>query len=251
MTGQKLLEGRNVIVYGAGGLVGAAMSRAFAAEGARVHLAGRHRESLDPVVDDIRAAGGTAEAAEVDALDEAQVDAHADAVAAAAGSIDVSMNVISVGDVQGTPLAEMTLTDFEQPVHTAVRTTFLTARAAARHMMRQRSGVLLFFGGIGDPVRDYSIGGFQVALAATEMLQRQLSSELGRHGIRCVTIQTGGMVDGVQDQPEILEMVTGDTMLGRGATTADAANAAVFAASDRASMITASTINISGGSILP
>jgi 3-oxoacyl-[acyl-carrier protein] reductase len=246
-----LLDGRVVIVYGAGGLVGSAMARAFAAEGARVHLAGRHLASLQPVAEEIRAAGGSAETAEVDALDEAQVDAHADAVAAAAGSIDVSLNVVSVGDVQGTPLVDMSLGDFEQPVHTAVRTTFLTTRAAARHMVRRGSGVLLFFGGIGDPVRGYSIGGFQVALAAVEMLQRQLSAELGPRGIRCVTIQTGGMVDGVLDQPEILEMVTGDTMLGRGATTTDAANAAVFAASDRASMITGSTINISGGSILP
>src|SRR2546421_400909 len=64
--------------------------------------------------------------------------------------IDISFNLISHGDVQGTPLAEMALEDFERPIVTAVRTMFLTWRAAARHMIRQGSGVILAFGGYGD-----------------------------------------------------------------------------------------------------
>jgi 3-oxoacyl-[acyl-carrier protein] reductase len=71
----------------------------------------------------------------VDALDEQAVDAHADAEA---GSLDISFNLISQGDVQGTPMAEMELGDFIRPVFTAMTTTFLTSRAAARHMIRQR-----------------------------------------------------------------------------------------------------------------
>ena len=66
-----------------------------------------------------------------------------------AGSIDISFNLISYADVQGTPLAEMDLEDFERPVMTAVRTQFLTSRAAARHMIREGSGVILTFGGAG------------------------------------------------------------------------------------------------------
>ena len=69
-----------------------------------------------------------AETAQVDALDEQAVDRHADAVAASAGGIDISFNLISVGDVQGTPLAEMPLQGFKRPVMTAVRTQFLTSR---------------------------------------------------------------------------------------------------------------------------
>jgi len=99
-------------------------------------------------------------------------------VAASSGGIDVSFNLISLGDVQGTPLAQMPLEDFEWPIMTAVRSQFLTSRAAARHMMRQGSGVILFFGGEGDPLPDYYIGGFQVALSAIEFLRRQLASEL-------------------------------------------------------------------------
>jgi len=178
-----LLEAKNAVIYGGGGNIGASVARGFAREGATVHLAGRTPATLERVAEDIHAAGGTAMTAQVDALDGAAVDAFADAVAADAGSLDISINLISVGDVQGTPLAEMTLDDFEQPIRNALRSTFLTSRAAARHMIQQRSGVILMFGGEGDPVRNYSIGGFQIALTAVEALRRQLASELGRHGV--------------------------------------------------------------------
>ena len=89
---------------------------------------------LEEVAEAIRAAGGTAQAAEVDALDEGAVDQHADAVAAEAGGIDISFNLITHPLTHGTPMAEMAVEDFMAPVETAARTTFLTARAAARHM---------------------------------------------------------------------------------------------------------------------
>ena len=136
-----LLENKNAVIYGGGGSVGGAVAFAFAREGANIYLAGRTLESLEEVAKQIRSAGGAAETAQVDALDEQAVVEHADAVAASAGGIDVSFNLISVGDVQGTPLAEMPLEDFERPVMTAVRTQFLTSRAAARHLIPQGSRI--------------------------------------------------------------------------------------------------------------
>lgn len=135
-----LLEGKNAVIYGGGGSIGGAVARAFAREGAHVQLAGRTLESLQRVAQEIRSAGGVAGTAQVDALDERAVDEHADAVAAEAGGIDVSFNVISHSSAHGRPLAEMALEDFTREVMAAVTTTFLTARAAARHMIRQRSG---------------------------------------------------------------------------------------------------------------
>jgi 3-oxoacyl-[acyl-carrier protein] reductase len=154
-----LLESKNAVVYGGGGSIGGAVARAFAREGARVHLAGRTLESLEKVAEEIRSAGGVAETAQVDALDETAVDEHADALAAGDGSIDISLNVISHGDVQETPLAEMSLEDFARPVVTVVRTMFLTSRAAARHMIQQGSGVILVFGGYGDHSAPWSPSG--------------------------------------------------------------------------------------------
>jgi 3-oxoacyl-[acyl-carrier protein] reductase len=248
-----LLENKNAVIYG-GGSVGSAVARAFAREGARVFLAGRTLESLEEVAQQIRSDGGVADTAQLDALDEQAVDQHADAVAEKAGSIDISFNLISVGDVQGTPLAEMPLEDFERPIMTAVRTQFLTSRAAARHMISQGSGVILFFGGYGDPVPDYYIGGFQVALNAVESLRRQLASELGGHGIRAVTLQTGGVPETIpqsfEGREEITKMIVGQTMVGRAATLEDVGNVAAFAASDHARTMTATALNISCGAIV-
>jgi 3-oxoacyl-[acyl-carrier protein] reductase len=252
-----LLEGRSAVIYGGGGSIGGAVARAFAREGANVFLAGRTRAKLDRVADEIRSAGGTAATAEVDALDGRAVDEHADAVAKEAGGIDISFNLITHPFTHGTPLAEMSVEDFMAPVDTAARTTFLTARAAARHMIPRRSGVILAFGGPGDrsaPVRDYYLGGTQVAFDAIETIRRQLSVELGPHGIRVVTLESGGVPDTIPEDADgreaIVELVEGQTLLGRAATLEDVGNAAVFAASDWARSMTAATVNVSCGTLI-
>jgi 3-oxoacyl-[acyl-carrier protein] reductase len=216
-----------------------------------VHLAGRTKATLDAVADEIRAAGGQADTAEVDALDEAAVDAHAHAIG---GGIDISFNVIGLNDVQGTPLAEMALADFMAPIETALRSQFLTTRAAARHMIPRGSGVILMFGGEGDPIRDYSIGGLQIGFHAVEALRRQLATELGRHGIRTVTLRSGGVPETIPERLEardrIAEMLEGATLLGRTATLEDVGNVAAFVASDQGRTMTAATVNVSCGALL-
>ena len=128
-----LLKGKNAVVYGGGGSIGGAVARAFGREGAEVFLAGRTEATLEAVAEDIRADGGTAHTAIVDALDAAQVDAHAETV----GRIDISFNAIGHNDVQGTPMAEMDVEDYLSPIVTGVRTNFLTWKAAARARQRR------------------------------------------------------------------------------------------------------------------
>ncbi|VVJ19407.1 Short-chain dehydrogenase/reductase SDR? [Amycolatopsis camponoti] len=248
-----LLAGKNAVVYGGGGRIGAAVATAFAAEGARVFLAGRTRARLEEVASHIRAEGGSAEVAEVDALDERAVDDHASAVAAE-GGLDISFNLVSHGDVQGTPLIDMAVADYERPVLTAVRTQFLTARAAARHMVKQGSGAILFFGGAGEPVREFAVGGLQVAFHALEAMRRQLAAELGPQGVRTVTLRTGGIPETLpaefRGREELERNIAGKTMLGQAATLADVGAVAAFVASDRARTMTASTVNISCGALV-
>jgi 3-oxoacyl-[acyl-carrier protein] reductase len=250
-----LLEGKTAVIYGAGGAIGSAVARGFAREGASLHLAGRTPESLDRVAKEIRSGGRSVETAGLDALDEAAVNEHADAVAASAGAIDISFNLISLEDVHGTPLAEMSLEDFERPIRNAMRTQFLTTRAAARHMIRRGSGVIMFFGGDGgrDPIRDYNIGGFEVALNAVEALRRQLAQELGRHGIRAVTLHSGGipetLPEGFEGRDAIVAGIVDKTMLGRAATFEDVGNVAAFAASHHARTMTATAFNITCGAV--
>jgi 3-oxoacyl-[acyl-carrier protein] reductase len=247
-----LLEGKNAVVYG-GGAIGGAVARAFAREGARVFLAGRTPEKLERVAADIRGAGGAVDVARVDALDERMVDEHADAVVATAGSLDISFNLIAHGDVQGTPMVEMDVEDYLRPVVTAVRTLFFTSRAAARHMIRGGGGVILVFGGEGDPPRGYHLGGLQTAFHALEAMRRQLATELGACGVRVVTLRTGGIPDsipeGFEGRDRIVAGIEGATLLGRAATFEDVGNVAAFVASDRARSMTAATANVSCGAL--
>jgi 3-oxoacyl-[acyl-carrier protein] reductase len=247
-----MLRGKTALVYGAGGPVGAAVAKTFAAEGATTYLAGRTQATLDKVARDIGEAGGTAHTAVVDALDEAQVDEFVDGVARKAKRIDITFNLISYGDVQQ-PLMEIAAEDFAQPIISAVRTHFLTTRAAARHMIRQRSGVVLMFGGSG-PQTMPGLGGFKVALDAMEGLRRQWAVELGKNGIRVVTLVTGGIIETipwqVEGREEIVRDIADAAHLNRTATLEDVGNVAAWIASDKAGAITDATVNISGGAIV-
>ncbi|MEA2641325.1 MAG: hypothetical protein QOF51_2719 [Chloroflexota bacterium] len=246
-----LLEHKVAVIYGAGGAIGGAVARAFAREGASVFLAGRTRAKLDTIAGEIRAHGGVAATAVVDALDEQQVDEYVDAIVGQAGSIDISFNLISFADVQA-PLMELAVDDFTRPITTAMRTQFLTTRAAARHMIPRGSGVILAFGGSG-PHTLPGLGGVKVTFDAIEGLRRQWACELGEHGIRVVTLKTGGVPETIPDTvPERDAIVAGirqSALLSWTATLADVGNVAAFVASDQARTMTAADVNISCGAI--
>jgi 3-oxoacyl-[acyl-carrier protein] reductase len=250
--GDGLLHGKVAVVYGAGGAIGGAVARAFAAEGAFVYLAGRTESRLQKVAQQILEDGGLAETAVVDALNEQQVEEFVARAAKKSRRIDISFNVISFGDIQQ-PLMEIDVEDFTQPVTVATRTHFLTTRAVAAHMIKQRSGVVLMFGGSG-PQTLPGLGGFKVALDALEGLRRQWAIELGTYGIRVVTIVTGGIVETIpwqaEGREEIIAEIAKAAHLKRTATLADVGNVACFVASDKAGTITDATVNISAGAIV-
>jgi 3-oxoacyl-[acyl-carrier protein] reductase len=247
-----LLENKVAVIYGAGGPIGGAVARAFAREGARVFLAGRTQAKLDQVAAEIRLNGGVADTAAVNALDERMVDEYIDGVIDQAGHLDISFNFIGYGDVQE-PLIEISVEDFLQPIMNAMRSHFLTARAAARHMVKRGSGVILHFGG-GGPQTLPRLGGFKIALDAIEGLRRQWAVELGPHGIRVVTLKTGGIPESIPDsfagKDEIAAGIQQATLLNRAATLADVGNVAAFVASDQARTLTATEVNISCGAIV-
>jgi NAD(P)-dependent dehydrogenase (short-subunit alcohol dehydrogenase family) len=247
------LENKVAVIYGGGGHIGGAVARAFAAEGATVHLASRTQETLDIVAKEIGA-----QTAVVDAFDEAAVDAFVDSVVAQSGRIDISFNAVTIENRQGTRLIELSVAEVEGPAHQAITTQFITARAAARHMVPQGSGVILVFGGrYGiNPLRDYMtgghlhpMGGYPAALAAVNVLTNQLAMELGPHGIRVVGIETSGVPETMPDAVrEFMEPGLANlTMLKTPETLADVASAAVFLCSDRARHITGTKVNITGG----
>ena len=257
-----LLEHKNAVIYGAGGAVGAGIARTFAREGARVFLTGRTRPTLDAVEKDITAAGGRADVAVVDALDERAVDAHAQAVIDEAGSLDISINLITRGDVQGTPLIEMATDDFVRPVTTGLTANFITARAAARHMVRRGSGVILALDS-GSAHGSPMMGGTGAADAAMDTLVRNLAMEVGPSGVRVVGLWAAGIPDTLTPDKlaavnrnltlddaalrGLLDQLAAMRMLRRSPTLAEVADAAAFLASDRAAAITGTFVNVTGG----
>jgi NAD(P)-dependent dehydrogenase (short-subunit alcohol dehydrogenase family) len=260
-----LLEGRNAVVHGGAGSVGRAVAAAFAREGARVFLAGRTLATLEEVAAELAGDGAAVETAAVDALDERAVDAHADDIAARAGGIDVCFNAVGRDDRHGLPLLEMSLEDFTRPVETAMRSHFLTTRAAARHMTRRGSGVIMAITASTGRLAIPEVGGTGVTFDAIEGQCRQWACELGGHGVRVVWLQTTGLPEAIADsdvlQPgygtgsaamtrdELIAWNRGKAMLGRLTTLAEVGRAAAFLASDHASAMTATAANLTCGQV--
>ncbi|HJP80495.1 MAG TPA: SDR family oxidoreductase [Pseudonocardiaceae bacterium] len=261
-----LLENKNVIVYGASGAVGSAIARGFACEGARVFLTGRNPGAVNTVAKEISAEGGAVETAVVDAQDEKSVTEHLDAVVAEAGAIDVSFNAIGISPrgLQGIPLADLPVEDFLRPVTTYAKAHFVTAKSAARHMIPQGSGVIMMHTPEPARVSLPLVGGMSVGWAAMEALNRALSAEWAQHGVRSICLRTTGltgtpiidMVFGLHadalgiPKDQFTAAVSAMTHRKRLTTLDELTAVAVFLASDRASAMTGTVANLTGGIVV-
>jgi NAD(P)-dependent dehydrogenase (short-subunit alcohol dehydrogenase family) len=258
-----LLMDNVAVIYGAGGGIGGAVARAFASEGANVFLTGRSLAPVELVAKEIAAAGGSAEAAEVDAVDERALDEHLRSVVDRAGRLDISFNAVGIPNARilGVPLAHLDAARFAEPITTLVTSYFLTARLAARHMVRQRSGVIMTVTATHSREGIPLVGGYGPAQAAKEALTRDLSVELAPEGVRVVGLRPYAMpaTSTIRDAFEPRAQASGMTweqwqeMLAskvhprRLMTLEEMANVAVFVASDRASGMTGTTVNLTMG----
>ena len=193
-----MLYGKHAVVFGAGGSLGAAVAREFAAEGADLYLSGRTRSTVDAVFKQITADGGRAQAEVIDALDDAAVNAYLDKVVRQAGTIDIVYNATGplASEYSNGGLAlDLTVDQFMLPTTTIVRSNFITARGGARHMVNQRSGVILFV--TGSPARGHVRGATAIgaAFGALENLTENLAIEVGPLGVRVICLRTLANLD--------------------------------------------------------
>jgi NAD(P)-dependent dehydrogenase (short-subunit alcohol dehydrogenase family) len=260
-----MLKDKVAVIYGAGGAIGGAVARAFAPEGAKLFLTGRHLAPVEAVAKDVVAAGGSAEATEVDALDEQAVDKHLQSVIERAGRVDISFNAVGIPDTRilGVPLVELDLEQFSLPITAYTRSYFLTARLAARRMVANRSGVIMTVTAIPSRTGFPLQGGYGPAQAAKEALTRALSAELAPQGIRVVGLrpngipETGTLREAFEIRAKALgttweqwqESLASRTHARRLSTLVEMANVAVFMASDQASGMTGTTVNLTMGSL--
>jgi NAD(P)-dependent dehydrogenase (short-subunit alcohol dehydrogenase family) len=260
-----LLKDKVAVGYGAGGAIGGEIARALASEGATLFLTGHHLAPVDAVAKDIVAAGGSAEAAQVDALDEQAIDTHLGSVVDQAGRVDISFNAVGIPDTQilGVPLVELDLEQFSLPITAYTRSYFLTARLAARRMVAQGSGVIMTVTSIPSRTGTPLQGGYPPAMAAKDALTRDLSAELAPQGIRVVGLrphgipETATLREAFEPRAKALgmtweqwqEQLAARTHPRRLSTLTELANVAVFMASDKASGMTGTTVNLTMGSL--
>jgi NAD(P)-dependent dehydrogenase (short-subunit alcohol dehydrogenase family) len=260
-----LLQDKVAVIYGAGGAIGGAVARAFAAEGARLFLTGRQLAPVQDLAKEIVAAGGAAQAAQVDALDEQAIDQHLQSMIDQAARVDISFNAVGIPDpTYGlVPLVELDVEQFSRPIATYTRSYFLTARLAARRMVPNRSGVIMTVTAIPSRTGIPLAGGAGPANAAVEALTRGLSAELAPAGVRVVGLrpqaipETGRIKESFELRAkasgvtweQVYEVGAGRTHTRRLSTLAETANVAVFMASDQASGMTGTVVNLSMGSL--
>lgn len=251
------------MIHGAAGAIGKTVAKTFAREGAQLFLSGQTLDRVKAVAWEIEKAGGFAEAPQLDVLDESAVEAHTDAVVKKAGKIHVSFNATGIpqSGIQGIPLAELSLDSFLAPTAFYMRSHFLTARAAARRMAARGSGVLLMHtpepARLGLPFN----GGMAPAWAAMEALNRSLSAEFASHGIRAICLRSNGLTEtptidvvfglhakalGIS-RDQFQAFVANLTHRKRLSTVAEVAEVAALLASDRASGMTGTVANLTGG----
>ena len=260
-----MLQDKVAVIYGAGGAIGGAVARTFAREGAKVFLTGRLRGPVEAVAQDIVSAGGFAAAAEVDAVDEQAVDRHLESVIERAGRVDISFNAIGIPNTKivGVPLVDLDVEQFSLALMAYTTSYFLTARLAARHMIPNRSGVIMTVTALHSRTGLALVGGYGPAQAAKEALTRHLSAELAPRGIRVVGLRPQGMPEtrtikeAFEPRAEALgmtwdqfqEFLAGRTHPRRLMTLPEMADVAAFVASDKASGMTGTTVNLTMGSL--
>jgi 3-oxoacyl-[acyl-carrier protein] reductase len=265
-TSARRLEDKTAVVFGAAGEVGGAVAEELAAQGARVFLSGRTKTRVQQLAQTISSHGGTATAAEVDALDEDAVTSYLDDVVAAAGRIDIMFNAMGPQAVEyrnATSTLELPVEAFMLPMTTIVRSQFITARAAARHFVRAGSGVIVFL--TATPSQGLSnTSAIGAAYGAIESLTRSLATDLSPLGVRVVsvrpslmvetrvgqqTIQLGAAAMGVPKE-KMAEIITSRPLLRRSPTLADTAKLVSFVASEEANTLTGAIVNASCGLVL-
>ncbi len=262
-----ILKNKNAVIYGAGGSIGGAVARAFAREGAKVFLAGHTLDPLEIVAREIARQGGLVEVVVVDAAREHDVNQHFKRIVEKAGQIDISFNAISTPQtgVQGIPLLELSPEAFINPINFYASSHFLTAKAAGRHMVEHGSGVIITLTAAPSRKAAPLVGGMPAAWSVIEALTRNLAVELGPQGVRAVCIRPDGIPEtgtitevfglhaaayGMPSNKEFQSLMESMTQLKRLPNLAEVANTTAFIASDQASAITGTVINISCGSIV-
>jgi NAD(P)-dependent dehydrogenase (short-subunit alcohol dehydrogenase family) len=248
---QRLL-GRRVLVTGAAGGMGAAVARRFAAEGARVAVTDQAAGPLARLRGELRELAPDAVACPVDVRDEQEVAAAVRAVVAAFGGLDVLYNNagIRLAGRDG-PVDRLERWVWDETFAVNVTGAFLFCKHALPHLLSSPSPVILNVSstaGLGGDAEAHAYGASKGALVA---LTKGIAQRFGREGLRAVVICPGlidtPMLDAALEDETLTRALVEQTALGRIGRPEEVAACAAFLASDEASYVTSSVVEIHGG----
>ncbi len=234
------------IVTGAGSGIGEGIARRFAAEGARVVLAGRTRDKLARVAADLDPQRTLVHPTDV--ADFAQVQALVDATIARFGRLDVLVN--NAGVAAEGRVTQASLQDWDRVMSTNAGGVFHGCRAAMPHLVATR-GCIVNMASVSGMGGDWSLSFYNASKGAIINFTRALALDHGKDGVRvnCVapSFTLTPMTEDMQQDPKILAAFRERMPLGRPATPADVAGAVAFLASDDAAMVTGVCLPVDGG----
>ena len=242
------LEGHRALVTGAARGIGRDTALALAEAGAHVVLGVRVLGTADPVLDEVRAAGGSASAIELDVTRLEDARAAIDADVTESGAIDILVN--NAGGGIEAPAIDVTEADFDAVWALNVRSTFFLSQHVARQMAS--GGAIVNIASQAGLVALPGESAYCIAKAAVIHMTRCHAVEWGSRGIRVnavapTFIETDGTADALGDDAFRADVIDRIAALHRIGTPREVSAAVVFLASPAASMITGQTLAVDGG----
>jgi 3-oxoacyl-[acyl-carrier protein] reductase len=241
------LENRICIITGAARGIGLATALKFAREGAVVAVCDVSPAAVEAAVAEVQAAGGRAEGHVVDVTNRAQVDAMVAAVKARHGRIDVLVN--NAGITKDARLVKMTEQQFDAVIDVNLRGVFHCAQAVADTMVAQGSGVILNASSVVGIYGNFGQTNYAASKFGVIGFTKTWSRELGPKGIRVNAVAPGFVQTPILSTiPEkVMDQMRAQVPLGRLGQPEEIANVYAFLASDEASYINGTVIEVAGG----
>lgn len=255
------LKDRVALITGPAKGMGAAITRAFAAEGCRLALIGRDTAAIAPVADEVRADGAEAIVIACDLTDADACDAAAARTVEAFGTVDILVNVAGGSGPIGKTGVETTPAEFDEIVTLNMNGCFHTMRAVLPTMIERRYGKIVNVGGTFGMRGRAGRMAYSASKWGLRGITKSFALEVGQHNIN-VNCVGPGMVDGPRfrekvcaDMAKKLSITLEEAMarhaadyaLRRVTTDEDVANACLFLASDVSRQLTGIDMPVDGG----